>query len=139
MEHLAGELRYGWTFAIRHMGGDQRMRNLKIRNGWKPIFGFYRPPLKVWWDWTPDIIGAGKEKDTHPWQQAAQEAQHFIEHLSPKGGLVVDCFAGGGTTAVAAIRTERQYVCFEIEAEHVDDARMRLAAEKKRTNDSKTA
>ncbi len=132
---LLGErLTYGWTFAIRHMGGDQRIHNFKVRNGWKPIFGFYKPPLKRWWNWMPDIVGAAKEKDTHPWQQAVGEAEHFVRHLCPEGGLVVDCFAGGGTTAIAALRTSRQCVCFEIDKEYSEDARTRLAGEKERMN-----
>ena len=63
-------LEYGWTFAILHKGGDLRFRKFKLWNGWKPVISFYKPPLKVTWDWFKDVTSGGKEKDEHEWQQA---------------------------------------------------------------------
>jgi DNA modification methylase len=127
----AGALTYGWTFAVRHKDANLRFRNVKIHNGWKPILGFYRPPLDAWWDWMTDIVSGGKEKDEHEWQQAEAEATHFIDAMAPDGGLIVDPFIGGGTTALAAHRTGRRCVGFEIKAETVRAARKRLSDHKK--------
>jgi DNA-binding XRE family transcriptional regulator len=119
-------LKYGWTFCITHNGGDSRFRKFKLQNGWKPILGFYKPPLSVGWNWFPDMASGGKEKDAHPWQQAVGEARHFISHLAPKGSLVCDPFSGSGTSLFAAKRLGLRWVGFEINEDHVMSARIRL-------------
>lgn len=124
---MAEYLEYGWTFCVLHSGGDQRFRNLKVHNAWKPVLGFYRRPQTVWWDWFKDVASGGREKDLHPWQQAEAEAAHFIEALSPVGGVVLDPFAGSGTVCSAAKTAGRQWLGAEANAEHAANARSRLA------------
>ena len=41
----------------------------------------------------------------------------LVELLCPENGLVLDPFAGSGTTAIAAKLTGRKYICFEINEE----------------------
>jgi ParB-like chromosome segregation protein Spo0J len=123
---LSEHLEYGWMFAIQHSGGDARFRNLKLQVKWKPVMGFYKPPLSAWWDWFPDCVTGGREKDSHPWQQAQAEAEHFIEALAPKGGTVCDPFCGSGTSCAAAKATKRKWIGFEIDETHVETARARL-------------
>jgi DNA modification methylase len=53
-------------------------------------------------------------------------AEFFIKACSPEGGVVVDPFAGSGTTAVAARRLNRRAGGLEIHREYVDVARERL-------------
>ncbi len=55
-------------------------------------------------------------------------AEFFIRASSPEGGLVVDPFAGSGTTIVVARRKARLSLGFELHRDHVDEARRRLAA-----------
>ena len=123
---MSNYLTYGWVFVVQHTGGDIRFRKFKLLNKWKPIVGFFKPPLSVWWEWVRDLVSGGKEKDIHPWQQAIGEARHFIHALSPKGGLVCDPFAGSGTTCLAAKELERQWVAFEKDQDTVRKARERL-------------
>ena len=123
---LSDSLTYGWTFAISHTGGDLRYRKFKIQNKWKPIVGFYKPPLSVIWDWFPDLTSGGKEKDEHEWQQSEAEAAHYIQAMCIKGGLVCDPFAGSGTSLVATKKLGRKWVGFEIDKEHVQGARLRI-------------
>jgi len=119
-------LTYGWMFAIHHAGGDLRYRKLILHNKWKPVLGFYKPPLDVWWKWFPDMVSGGKEKTEHEWQQSTAEAVHYIEALCPPGGVVLDPMVGSGTVCVAAILAKRQWIGFEKIAETVDKARMRI-------------
>lgn len=126
IDHMRESLTYGWTFGIQHTGGDLRYRKLKLQNKWKPILGFYRPPLEVWWDWFPDFTSGGKEKDAHEWQQATAEAEHFIRGLSPEDGLVVDPFCGSGTTCVAAKTAGRRWIAFDTKLDSVEKARERI-------------
>lgn len=122
----AGDLQYGWTFAVLHAGGDQRIRKLKLLNGWKPIVAVYRPPLQIDWEWFRDVVSGGKEKDSHEWQQAESEAAHFIDRLCPKHGLVVDPFCGSGTTLAAAKKLGRRWLGVEVDEAHVETARSRV-------------
>ena len=94
----------------------------------KPILGFYKPPLDVWWDWFSDSASGGKEKDHHKWQQSESEATHFIKSLCPEGGIVCDPFCGSGTTLVAAKRLGREAISFEVDAGAAAVARERLTA-----------
>jgi DNA modification methylase len=54
-------------------------------------------------------------------------AEFFIRIASPKGGIVIDPFAGGGTTVVVARRLGRKAVGFEIHEPFVDESRRRIA------------
>lgn len=123
---LSENLKYGWTFAIQHSGGDSRFRNLKLQVKWKPVIGFYKPPLSAWWDWFPDCVTGGREKDDHPWQQAQGEAEHFIMALTPEGATVCDPMCGSGTSCAAAKATKRKWIGFEIDEAHVETARAKL-------------
>lgn len=123
-EHLT----WGWMFAILHTGGHLRIRKFKVLNTYKPVLGWYKPPLNAWWQtWFNDSVAGAKEKTEHEWQQAVSEAAHYVEALAPEGGLVVDCFVGSGTTAIAAAQLKRQFVGFEEKKETAEAARVRLA------------
>ena len=124
-EHLS----YMWTFAIRHVGGEPRFRKYNLRNGWKPLMAFLKPPLECWWEPFGDVTSGGREKGDHDWQQAEGEAAHFIEALCPAGGLVVDPMCGSGTALAAAAKLGRKYQGFELDPGVAAKARERLASE----------
>ena len=47
--------------------------------------------------------------------------------VTPKDGLVLDCFAGSGTTGIAALATGRNAILVEKEAEYISDIRERMS------------
>ena len=51
----------------------------------------------------------------------------LVRLVTPKGGLVLDPFAGTGTTGVAAIREGMRAILIEREDEYVADIRKRIA------------
>lgn len=55
-------------------------------------------------------------------------AEFFVKAGSPEGGVVIDPFAGGGTTSVVAASLRRQAGGIERHREHVDEARRRLSS-----------
>jgi 16S rRNA G966 N2-methylase RsmD len=74
-----------------------------------------------------NFIQRGKrEKDLHPWQQPLPEAIEIIKAFCPPGGLVVDCFCGSGTSAVAAHLTGMHYKGCDIDKGCVNLARKRI-------------
>jgi site-specific DNA-methyltransferase (adenine-specific) len=63
----------------------------------------------------------------HPTEKAVSILAPLIESFSPLGGLVIDPFAGSGSTAVAAALSGRRYCGIELEARYCAVARRRLA------------
>jgi DNA modification methylase len=55
-------------------------------------------------------------------------AERCILAGCPEGGVVLDPFAGAGTTAVAALQTGRQAVLIELNPDYADIARRRIEA-----------
>jgi DNA modification methylase len=48
---------------------------------------------------------------------------------SPQGGVVLDPFIGSGTTALVAVKNNRNYIGFEINKEYLELANKRISAE----------
>lgn len=124
-------LRYWWTFAGVHAEGRQMLQRLGVRCGWKPILWYVKGTRGDVSKVLADVVTGAREKSHHEWQQAEAEALHFIEKLCPEGGLVVDFFLGGGTTAVAAQKLGRRWIGFEINQETAAKARSRIEETKK--------
>lgn len=119
-------LRYWWTFAGVHAGGNQMLQKLGIRCGWKPIVWYVKGTRGDVSAVLADVVTGAREKSHHEWQQAQAEAEHFIERLTFSDGLVVDFFLGGGTTAVAAKQLGRRFIGFEIDSETAEKAKQRI-------------
>ncbi len=49
----------------------------------------------------------------HPTQKPVELFKYLIKTYSNENQLVLDCFGGSGTTAIACIETNRQYILFE--------------------------
>ena len=62
----------------------------------------------------------------HPSQKPLKVVEHIVSCLSPEGGIVLDGFAGSGTTAMACKNTGRNFVAIEISPEFCEIARKRL-------------
>lgn len=67
------------------------------------------------------------ERGQHPTQKSLRLMQALIELTTQKGQVVLDPFAGSGTTLVAAKALERRYLGFESAAQYVEACRSRLA------------
>lgn len=52
-----------------------------------------------------------------------------IKLLSDKNDLILDCFMGSGTTAIAAIREDRRYMGIELSKEYVRLSKLRILKE----------
>jgi len=54
-------------------------------------------------------------KGKHPAEKPAAMLEHAIEATTFSGDVVLDCFGGGGSTALAALKLKRRAVVMEIE------------------------
>lgn len=57
-------------------------------------------------------------KDDHPTPKPIELAAHFIQLHTQPGHLVLDSFMGGGSTAMACVRTSRRFIGVEIDPVH---------------------
>ena len=66
----------------------------------------------------------------HPTQKPVALIEYLIKTYTDEGDVVLDNCIGSGTTAVAAIRTNRHYVGFEINPDYCGIADRRIAEER---------
>lgn len=64
----------------------------------------------------------------HSTQKPVALCEYLIKTYTKPGEIVLDNCMGSGTTAVACIKTGRNYIGFEISAEYCDIARQRVAS-----------
>lgn len=62
------------------------------------------------------------EKIGHPTQKPVALFEYLIKTYTNEGELVLDNTAGSGTTAIAAINTNRKWVCIEKDKDYYDKA-----------------
>lgn len=67
-------------------------------------------------------------KNTHPTVKPTKLMQYLIRLVTPKGGIVLDPFAGSGSTCKAAVLEGFDFIGIEQEAEYVRIAEARVKA-----------
>jgi hypothetical protein len=86
-----------------------------------------RVPDDVWSDF-PRVCGTFKERaGWHGCQMPEALLMRIIRASSNPGDVVLDPFAGSGTTPVTAAKLDRKYVGIDISESYVKHTRMRLA------------
>ena len=113
-----------WRFSAHNNTGDQRRR---VYDMTKLVLVYHRSAMPVDAPYFTDIIEADDAgKDLHAWQQSLTGFEWLVERLSWPGETVCDPFTGSGTTAVAALRTERLFVGCDIDPAAIETAMRRL-------------
>jgi len=72
-------------------------------------------------------ICGGKERTKHPTQKPYKLIEELLKRHSFKGDMILDPFAGSGTTGVACHNLDRNYILIEKEPEYCKIARERIA------------
>ncbi len=107
-------------------GYDFNYHEMKAENGGKQMRSDWYFPLCTGGERLRDEEG----HKIHPTQKPLALVERIVRACSDPGDLVLDPFAGVGTTAVAAVRNDRRFVCIEQEATYVAAAEERLARER---------
>jgi len=80
--------------------------------------------------WNYTTCGDGtKLKHKHPATFPDQIPYDFIQCFCPPGGIVLDPFVGSGTTSIATIKLNRNYIGFDISKEYCQLSRERIKIE----------
>jgi len=86
-----------------------------------------RGGIQVDWIAIPGIhSGNSNESAGYPTQKPEKLVETFIKASSKPGGLVLDCFMGSGTTAVAAMKLSRRFIGADIHPGAIHTAVKRL-------------
>jgi len=93
-----------------------REKGVKIYGEYKTKFTYYLTPLNQ----------KDKKLYNHPTVKPLEIIQNFIINSSLEGEIVLDPFMGSGTTAVACINTNRNYIGFEIDERYYKIAEKRI-------------
>lgn len=68
-----------------------------------------------------------KNERIHPTQKPVELFEYLIKTYTNENNLVLDCFAGSGTSAIACESTNRQYICIEKEHKYFEAIKNRVA------------
>ncbi len=68
-----------------------------------------------------------RKNDLHEAQFPVELPRRLIRLLSEPGDIILDCFIGSGTTAIAALAEGRQFIGIELHKPYVELARSRIA------------
>jgi site-specific DNA-methyltransferase (adenine-specific) len=85
----------------------------------------FRPESDTWY--VSRVCGTFHERGDHPCQMPEALLERVVRVSSNRGDLVLDPFAGSGTTLVAAKRFGRRYVGIEFSPAYADAIEERLA------------
>jgi hypothetical protein len=66
------------------------------------------------------------ERNSHPTTKPVELMQWLCRLITPPGGIVLDPFAGSGTTGMAALREGFRFIGVEQDPEHAETARLRI-------------
>lgn len=83
--------------------------------------------IREYTNYPSDILYFNKDKiNLHPNQKPLALFEYLIKTYTQENELVLDNCIGSGTTAIACINTERNYIGFEIEKKYYDIAEKRI-------------
>lgn len=74
----------------------------------------------------PAVVSNSKEKVNHPTQKPIALLEYLIKAFSNENDVVLDNCMGSGTTAIACINTNRNFIGFEIDKEYYEIGMNRL-------------
>lgn len=120
-------LRFWWVIALVHSGNSARLPGKWIYVEWKPLLWFVKGGRNNNNNFVADLFESKQpEKVEHDWQQDVSEAEYYINNLTVPGAMILDPFAGSGTTLIAALKTGRQAIGIELDEARANVCRKRI-------------
>ncbi len=72
------------------------------------------------------FITDSRDKRYHPTQKPSELVQMLIEQYTNEGDTILDCFMGSGTTGVACVNTNRNFIGIELDPQYFEIAKKRI-------------
>lgn len=112
---MNSHLDYYWTMAVYHEGATQIVNGSNMMCRWKPVLVYQNGKKRMQSVVQDYFISRQREKSGHDWQQSKSGVSYLIEHFTAPGDLIVEPFAGSGTTVIAAREMNRNIIAAEID------------------------
>lgn len=112
---MRDNLDYYWTFAVYHEGQTQIVNGINLMCRWKPVLIFQNGKKKIENTFQDYFISEQREKQGHDWQQSKSGVGYLIEMFTKPNDLILEPFAGSGTTIIAAKEKGRRVIAAEID------------------------
>lgn len=113
---LSNLLKYGDYRQKWRWGGYSTEYKGQLKDRWDDIPFVYAGSIKH----KEAVLEAGTNKKAHPCQMPIMIAERAIRFSTNVGMIVLDPFIGSGSTAVAAIRSQRRYIGIDLEERFVE-------------------
>jgi site-specific DNA-methyltransferase (adenine-specific) len=112
------------SIRIPYDAETKKARSRKLFEGAKWLELGYNP--KDIWS-ISRIHAQNQERENHPTQKPLELIERIILASCPVGGVVLDCFMGSGTTAIACIKNNRKFIGFELNTDYCELIHKRIA------------
>ena len=126
IKRMNEHLDYYWTFAVYHEGQTQIVNGVNLICRWKPVLIFQNKKKKLNNTFQDYFISEQREKQGHDWQQSKSGVGYLIEMFTKPNDLILEPFAGSGTTIKAAIEKGRRIKAAEIKPDTFNIAKSLL-------------
>lgn len=120
---LSGGRPYRWTMCYQTPAAGYVAHQAKVQTNWKPVI-IYGGGSRF-----ADVIKSDSGiagQSYHKWGQDFEAFRQLVERLTTSGDMIVDPFAGGGTTLLAAHSLGRHCTGCDIDIESIETAKGRL-------------
>ena len=121
-------LTYYWIIALKLQGSFARAWTKEISIKWKPLLWHIKGATKLHTtEFISDLIDStNPDKKLHDWQQSISEAKHVIARLTLENGTIFDPMMATGTTGLASLQLNRNFIGIEIDPDTFEIANARL-------------
>ena len=126
LNDIGEHLKYRWIAKLDQPGSNARL-SMGIQVTWKPMLWFVNEKLSPRRCIVDNCTSRKRSKDTgHPWQQDLDYALWAINYMTDEGDTILDPFMGSGTTGVACVHLNRNFIGIDIEPKYYEIADRRI-------------
>jgi 16S rRNA G966 N2-methylase RsmD len=115
IKRMQENLCYYWTFAVYHEGQTQIVNGVNLMCRWKPVLVFQNGKKKIENTIQDYFVSEAREKTLHEWQQNKSGVAYLIDMFTKPNDLIIEPFAGSGTTIKVALAKKRRIKAAEID------------------------
>jgi len=122
-------LDFYWIACLKHAGTTKAVHSRSVQCGMKPILILQKEPRTKPKRYFNDLIlGTGREKGAHEWQQGEEELRQIFEPFTDPGDTVLDPFMGSGTVISMGQKLGRAVIGFDIDRLNVEIVKGRVVS-----------
>ena len=124
---MTEHLEYYWQVCVILTGGRGKMLARNVYQRYISVVIFQKSPIRKQRFMVNDCISSPqKEKELHPWQKSLNALEVLLSQFTKPGQLILEPFAGSGTTGVACMKKSRRCILIEKDAESIKITKARL-------------